>query len=208
MPVITRLAAAPVPVIVVFSTVTPEVCRRLTAIESGPPTVILSWFSVTLLAAMFTLQAMFRPDRTAPLPVTCTQPPEVSDQPVPEDTWPAPVPTVTSLTDEGTPVFVAFRVGPHADGRRDVVARRRGRGGRGADLFRKRRAGGAAAAAMTHGLADSPGAVRRGAATVIESDLRPSFQPGYPDPVLPARATPPGHKDPPHRPAIYLFQTP
>ena len=101
------LPTAPVPVIVVFSTVTPEVCRRLTAIEFGPPTVILSSFSVTLLAAMFTLQAMFRPDRTAPLPVTRTQPPETSVHPVPEDTWPAQVPTVTSLTDDGTPVFAA-----------------------------------------------------------------------------------------------------
>jgi hypothetical protein len=37
--------------------------------------VILSSFSVTLLATMFTLNGMFRPDKVAPFPVTWTHRP-------------------------------------------------------------------------------------------------------------------------------------
>ncbi len=50
---------------------------------------------------------MYSPLRVAPAPVTCTQPPVVSVQPGPEETWPVPVPTVVSFTDEGTPELVA-----------------------------------------------------------------------------------------------------
>src|SRR5712691_5335956 len=50
---------------------------------------------------------MLRPDRVAPLPVTATQPPLLRDHPVPEETCPAPVPTVLSVVPDGTPVLVA-----------------------------------------------------------------------------------------------------
>src|SRR5262249_31776966 len=93
------------------SIVTFRACRRLTP-KSSPAAITRTFRTVTFDALMSRLCWTARPSSTAPAPSTSSQPRLSQCQPVPLDTWPGTVRSVTPARGPGRPASGK----PHGDG--------------------------------------------------------------------------------------------